>query len=147
MTAAQFHLLINHIPVFGLLIGTLVLLWGLVFKQMGVRQTGLVILLLGGLGEMATHVSGEQVEHQAVALGLNDDLVEAHEEAAEPAHLLSILAGITAGIGLILSVRKVTFAGLVCWLALALGVAGFGFVARAAHLGGLIKHPELHSAK
>lgn len=147
MNAAQLHLAVNHLPVVGMVIGTLVLVGALLLKQKTVKSTGLVILIFAALSAIPTYLSGEPtedlVEHKP---GVTKPLIHEHEEAAEFALVMALLVGAGA-IGTTLVSRNSRFAGR--WekpataITLLLSLATCGALIRTAHLGGLIRHDEL----
>lgn len=145
--SAQIHLALNHAPLFGILVGMAILLAGYLLQQGVLRKTGLVLLVLGGLSVIPVYLSGESaeelVEHKP---GVSEAIIHDHEEAAELALILTLVTGAGAA-GVLLFSKRVPpelerKAGLAV---LALSVVAVIVVARAAHLGGMIRHDELRS--
>ena len=140
MNPIQIHLLFNHIPVIGSLCALLILSFGLLRKSDPIRKTGLVVLVVSAVFALPTSKSGEAAEEKLEEWpGVSHDLLHEHEEAAELATPLLLLAGGLGLVALFWAQRALLFSVL----ALGLGLMGFGAMARAAHLGGLIRHPEL----
>ncbi len=146
MNGAQLHLALNHLPVMGTIIATCVLVAAMIFKSDAVRRTAIALLIGSGLAAGATFLTGEPAEEVVEELpGIQEPLIKAHEEAAEGALIASgILAALA--LGALLLDRKGKLTGTLTGVLLAgsLGVSvGMGY---AAHLGGLIRHPELANA-
>ncbi|GIV57120.1 MAG: hypothetical protein KatS3mg042_0033 [Rhodothermaceae bacterium] len=142
MNAAHLHLLVNHLPLFGILFGLPLLAFGWWRGRDGLVRLALVFFVVAGLGATAAYFSGEEaeeiVEHLA---GVSHDAIEAHEDAAYYAFLSAIVLGVLS-LGGLLAFRQ----DFPRWAAgvlavLALGV--FVLMARANNLGGQIRHPEI----
>ncbi len=54
MNAPHIHLLINHLPIIGLIIGILVVIFGLLTKKQVVSSVGLWITMIAGLSSYPT---------------------------------------------------------------------------------------------
>lgn len=148
MNGAQIHLAVNHLPVVASVLGVAALLSWVVLRKTGLattlRRAGLGLLVVAAFGGAVSNVSGEEAEEQVEGLaGVSEDLIHEHEEAAEPAAMALVLAGILALAGIAGDVRKARWTDGAAGAALAVGLVGFALVARAAHAGGLIRHPEL----
>ncbi|QXD15855.1 hypothetical protein GQ464_002585 [Rhodocaloribacter litoris] len=142
MNAAHLHLLVNHLPLFGILFGLPLLAFGWWRGRDGLVRLALIFFVVAGLGAAAAYFSGEEaeeiVEHLA---GVSHEAVEAHEDAAYYAFLSAIVLGVLS-LGALLAFRQ----DFPRWAAgvlsvLALGV--FVLMARANNLGGQIRHPEI----
>ena len=59
MEGAHFHLLVNHIPIVGVIFGMLILLTGIVLKNGTVKQTGLGTLMVAALSVIFALLSGD----------------------------------------------------------------------------------------
>ncbi len=143
--SAQIHLALNHLPVEGTLFGLLVLLFGLATKKDAVRRTGLGILVLSALVAIPALRSGEPAEDMVKQLpGFTRELIHEHEEAAEVAFVVTLIAGIAAAGTLALRKFKKEALEIKASIAVALvSLVAFGLMARASHLGGLVRHSEL----
>ena len=62
MDSSQIHLLVNHIPITGVLIGLFVLIAGLSFKKDLVKITALGIFIFSGLTAILAQLTGEGAE-------------------------------------------------------------------------------------
>lgn len=58
MNDAHYHLIVNHLPIVGLLIGILVLIAGLVFNKTEVKLTALGILIFSAITSIAAFYTG-----------------------------------------------------------------------------------------
>lgn len=148
MTGEQFHLMINHLPIVGALLGLMLVAFSAVRTgDSGVRYAAALVLALSAAGGGAAFYSGEDAEHAAEERpGYNEDLVEEHEDGAKWA---GILLGAAAAVGgwlcfLTVKGRPVPVAGTAGWLVLsALAAAS---MARTGMAGRVMEHGELYGA-
>ncbi len=144
MNGAQAHLLLNHVPVLAVPFSALLLSAGAALRSDELKKAGLAGFVLSALSVLPAYFSGEGAEHVVESLpGVTEALIHAHEEAAEAA-----LAGAAAlGVLGLAALWHAARAGRVrrrAWVPLLLAAAvASGLLARAAHLGGLIRHTEL----
>jgi hypothetical protein len=149
MNGAQIHLGVNHLPVMGALLGALVLAAGWVLKNGTVRRTGVALLAFSALATLPAYFSGEEAEEVIEHLpGVSEALIHDHEEAAELALVaMAVLGGLSALTLLSGFLKKLDLEKKLQILCLVLALISFGVVANAAHLGGLIRHPEIRSTQ
>ena len=143
MNQAQIHLALNHAPLFLALIGGLLLLVGLIRKNQSLWQMALILLVAAGLSVLPVYFTGEGTEELVENLpGVQEGMIEEHEEAAGLTLIILIVTGIAALAALIFSKRKQLARPLLIF-SLVLSLASFGSMIRTAHLGGLIRHTEI----
>lgn len=147
MNAPHIHLLINHLPIIGLIIGILVVIFGLFGKKQVISSVGLWITLVAGLASYPTMYSGGASEHffeeNEGKYCINEDLIHEHEEAAEMAFWPCLVTGILAGLGLFANKKDHKHAQKLEILVVFIGIVGISLVARAGLTGGQIRHPEI----
>jgi uncharacterized membrane protein len=141
VSPVHLHLLLNHVPVIGLIGALLFLLIGYLMKNDVVIRVALAFVVGVALVTIPAFVTGEPAEEVVEALVPTEAAIEAHEEAALPALILIEVAGSLALLALFLraSTRQ---RGFVLGV-LILGVFGFLLAARTANLGGKIRHSEI----
>lgn len=146
MSEAHWHLIVNHLPVLGVPFGAALLSLGLLRGQVALQRAGLGVLVLGGLAAGIAYLTGEPAEHALEALGAMgprpESLIEAHEEAALAATVMTGLLAVVAGFGLWRLQRGAIARG---WMAgaLTLALAATLALGWVATLGGRISHPEI----
>ncbi|MFN5982855.1 MAG: hypothetical protein ACK479_05270 [Fluviicola sp.] len=62
MNAAHSHLIINHFPIIGLILGLLVLLVGIILKSSVTRRAALFVLLVSAITSFPSFSTGEGAE-------------------------------------------------------------------------------------
>ncbi|HEX2787344.1 MAG TPA: DUF2231 domain-containing protein [Ignavibacteria bacterium] len=146
--SAHLHLLTNHFPVIGLIIIFLVLLYGVFRKNNEIIRLSMVLTVIIALITILTYTSGEKAEQLIEGQeGVNEEMIEEHEEAAEFAFIAMEVLGGLAIVGLFLfrgAESKRWIIGLI-YMLLMLGV--LGIMVQTAHLGGQIKHSEINENK
>jgi len=150
MNLAHIHLLFNHFPVIGFAVALGLFIVAVAGKNEALKHASLVIFFLIAVIAIPTYLSGNAAweticpppDHQCVT-GTTEDAIRLHEDAALPAFLLMELTGFLAWLGLwqyrlISRVPK--------WnvpVVMVLAIVSFGLMARAANIGGDIRHVEL----
>lgn len=147
MNLAHLHLLLNHFPTIGMIIGLGLYLLALLSKSVDLKKASLSVFLLLALIALPTYVTGNAAEDR---LGDRPEVfreaIPAHQSMALLGLILLELTGLFAWIALWSHRRKSAFAGWQLMGVLVLALATFGVMAQAARIGGLINHPELRSA-
>ncbi len=144
MNATHIHLLLNHFPIIGTLIGSLVLLWGIIRKQQQTKS--IAALILAGMALMAVPVflTGEPAEESVEKLpGVSEQMIHLHEEAAEFAIWLMAVTGLVSLISLVLAWRKHKMTAPLFVLTFVMSALCFAAMARTGYYGGQIRHTEI----
>jgi hypothetical protein len=137
---------VNHIPVFGSIFAALLIGWGLLRKSEEVLRLGLIVAVVIGAATWGVQLTGEPAEHTII--GMHDvqrRLIHAHEEAGQLASYVIAGSGVLALVTLLLMRRRRGTARALSLVTMLVGFAGFVMVARAANLGGEIRHPEIRA--
>lgn len=145
MNAVQFHLLLNHVPVIGAVLGVLLLGYGVFRGSSELMRASLGLIVVAAVVGFVVFLTGEPAEALATELaGVPLAAIERHEDAARVSVLMLGGAGLLALIGLLVF-RRAT-AGVPLWFAAVaflvalVPAAAMGYT---ANLGGQIRHTEL----
>jgi hypothetical protein len=150
MNFVQLHLLLNHFPIIGTMVGLGLLLISLSGKNDDLRRASLIIFLAMALLSIPTFFSGPGAEGAIKKLpGVSDDLIERHHGAAMLALLFMEITGAFALAALWKSREMPRPAR---WnrsmsAVLLFSILTAGFMARVGNTGGDIRHPEIASRK
>lgn len=153
VSPTHFHLLLNHFPTIGFIIGFALFVLGLVAKSDHLKVASLVVMVGISLITIPVFVTGEEAG-QALCIesniqgpcrteGISRSLVEMHEAVAMYGLLFMVLTGGVAWLGLWQHRRTNAISGVVVGLTLVLSLLTMATIARAASLGGEIRHPEI----
>jgi uncharacterized membrane protein len=148
MNGAQFHLLLNHLPVLIPLISVAFILGSFLLKSLEVREAGAWLLALGALVAIPVYLTGESAENVVKNYpNISRLLIEDHEASA----LSALIALETAGavsLAFIFGCRTSRSFVKKVWpwgILIAVSLFSFGFMAQTAHLGGFIRHEEIRN--
>jgi uncharacterized membrane protein len=146
MNAAQLHLMLNHIPSIGVIIGLLTFIIGWLRGLDSVRKTGAWIILLAGIMVWPASFTGEEAEELIEDLpGVQKNLMEQHEDAAGQAFVMTLISAAMA-LSYLLSVKlKQSLSKITSFVLVISCIVALGLILNASHKGGLIRHPELVS--
>lgn len=146
MDSLYLHLVLNHFPVIGTLIGIAALILGFVTQSDAVKRTSLGILLGMALMTIPVYLTGEPAEERVEnAVGVSKPLLEEHEDAAAFAFAAMGLSGVIALAALLISFRAGKYANVGFAATLIVSLVAFGLIAQTAGLGGQIRHAEIRS--
>lgn len=164
MNAAHSHLIINHFPIIGLILGIIVLLIGILSRSSVTRRVGLFLFLIAGITAIPAFSTGEGaeeiIEHMPNASACGGDCTCSHEtvkKAAEQSHhliheheekaeaLMPFMWGIIglSLIALFLEWKKKSMAFIASVVVLLVGVLAAYFAKEVGTSGGEISHPEI----
>ena len=147
MNQTHIHLLITHLPVFGSILGGVVLAYALWAKSNQTTIAAYILLIISSIGAGISYLTGEAAEETVENIaGVSKNLVEQHEEVAVITLVLFIVLGIASVVGLFLTWRKFASVRSVAVVVLLISVVSFGFVARTGYLGGQIRHTEISNS-
>jgi uncharacterized membrane protein len=144
MNLAHLHVLLNHFPTIGTIVGFGLFLVALVWKSEDLKRASLGVFVVIALVSIPAYLSGNAAQ---LILENAPDVAEATIEAHENAALLaSIFMGLTGLISWLVLWQYRRLSNFVRWnmpAVLVLSAVTVGLMARAANLGGEINHPEI----
>lgn len=126
-------------------VGLLLLAIGLGRRSLDLKRAGLALLVAASLASIPVYLTGEGADEIVEdRVGVNGRDIKEHEEAAEWGFIAVLVTGALAAGALVLTRVKDRFR-LAPILVLLVGLVASVILFRVAHLGGLIRHPELIS--
>ncbi|MGE0552909.1 MAG: hypothetical protein AB7R55_05720 [Gemmatimonadales bacterium] len=140
---AHLHVMINHLPIIGLPLVTLLLVIGMGRRSRELVATAAALTVLLGAGSLLVKHSGEEAEEVVEELSWADrQVIHNHEEAGEKATLAALA---TALVAVVVGARAIGQAvlgltGPALLLVMLLGSSGL--MAWTALEGGEIRHDE-----
>jgi hypothetical protein len=146
MNFADIHLLLNHFPIIGTLVGLGLLLISLVGKNQDLRRASLIIFSVMALLAILVFFSGTGAQGAIKKLpGVSDAMIERHQGAAMLALLFMELTGAFALVALWKS-QGMSHPARWNWTlsaVLLFSIVTAGLMARVGTTGGDIRHPEI----
>lgn len=146
MDLTHIHLLLNHFPTIGTIIGGGLFILALIMKSDDLKRASLVILLGIALLSIPTYMSGNGAQDAIKAMpGVSRSLIETHEGAAFEAIAFMEVTGAFAWLGLWQLRRLRSIPKWNLTVILLLTVVSFGLMARASNIGGEVRHAEIRA--
>ena len=147
MDATYFHLILNHFPIVGTIIGIGILAYGQFSKNDEIKKAALVTFMVMAILTIPVFLTGEgaeeTVEHIA---GVSEELIENHEELAEKAIWLMGFLGILSLINFFAIIKNLSFTKTISLITLIVSLGTFGLFAKVGNTGGEIRHSEIRTS-
>ena len=140
------HLLLNHFPTVGMIVGFGVFLLALAKKSEDLKRGGLAVLFVIALLSLPTYMTGYSAQKSVKGMpGVSQGVIDLHQRSALMALMFMEATGVAAWYGLWYSRgRRPAGAGNTA-VVLLLAAVTIGLMASAANVGGEIRHPEILS--
>lgn len=146
MNSAHLHLVVNHLPIVGYVIGVLLLACTLARRgERGMFVAAVFVLLFSGASSLPAYFSGEPAEEIVEELNnVPEVLIERHEDAAKVATLLAaIFTGLTVAVSFYALRREGHISIVPTVILLLAGLVVCAAMAWVGNLGGQIRHSEI----
>ena len=145
MNQTHIHLLITHLPIYGSILGSIVLAYGLWTKSNQTKIAAYIVFIISSIGVGIAYLTGEAAEETVEDIqGIAKKMIEEHEEFAIVALVSLIILGLASIIGLFLNLRKPLLTRTIAWVILFISIISFALVAWTGYLGGQIRHTEVN---
>jgi uncharacterized membrane protein len=145
MNPAHAHLLLNHFPIIGTIIGLALLSYAFWRRSDEVGKVALGLFVALALLTVATFLTGEPAEEVVEGLaGTSESSLERHEDLARIATISMGVFG-TLALGALLAFRRRVLPRAVVGTSLVLAASVAVLMALTANLGGYIRHSELRA--
>ena len=154
-TPTHLHLLLNHFPVIGFMIGLGLFAFALIARSEHLRVASLVILVAISIVGIPTYITGNTAGEVICGVAANLPgactdgtpryLIDQHEGAAMIALFWMVLTGGLAWLGLWQWRRFGRESKWIDAMTMVFGVFALAVASRAAQIGGEIRHPEIRA--
>jgi uncharacterized membrane protein len=146
MNLAHLHLLLNHFPTIGMIVGLGLYVVAILSKSDHLKSASLGIFFCIALLSIPTFATGTSARLAlAKSPEVSTAMIDSHETAAFEALWFMELTGALAWMGLWQYRRLARFPQATLAAVLLAGLLTFGLMARAANIGGEIRHPEIRT--
>src|SRR6185503_6874299 len=140
------HLLLNHFPTVGMIVGFGLFVFGLLKKSEDLKRGALAVFFALALVSLPTYMSGYSAQKSLRGVGtMSQDVINLHQRSALLALIFMEATGIVAWYGLWYSRKGASMGPRITAAAVLLSVITIGLMASAANVGGEIHHPEILS--
>jgi hypothetical protein len=147
MNIAHIHLIFNHFPIIGSIIGFLVLIWGLLSKNDIIKQTALGIFMFSAIMTIPAYVSGDGAAEVVKNLaGVKADIIDQHEDLAAVAMILIQVLGVLSLASFYFMINKHFITRYLMIFCFVISLTVIGFMVVAGYTGGKIRHSEMSTS-
>jgi uncharacterized membrane protein len=147
MNWAYIHVIINHFPIVGVIIGTLILVAGMFLNNEGIKISGLGTIVFATIMSIIAYMTGDPAGETLSGFPeIAKSLISRHENIATIGMYLMVPAGLLAAVTLYSIYKKeryVRFLLIITLVLLLINCAAMGYV---GHTGGQIRHTEFRNA-
>jgi hypothetical protein len=146
INVAHLHLLLNHVPTVGSVVALGLLLLAIIRQNEHLKHAGLEVLFAIAVVTLVAYMSGVGA-HQKLRdqPEVSDNAIRVHQDAALAAFTVLEFAGFAAWIALWQTRRRGGAVPGLVPVVTVLTVVSLALMARAANLGGEIRHPEIRA--
>ena len=147
MNLAHFHIMVNHVPSLGSILGLLLLALGIYKKDETIKQFAYFVLVLITMAVLPTYVSGAEAQRIVkTSASYSAGMVQLHQNLAMVTLLVMTFAGMFAWFGTWEIRRQKRSGSLTTAATLILTTAAVVLVLDTASIGGKINHSEIRDA-
>ncbi|HXR80567.1 MAG TPA: hypothetical protein VN763_06600 [Saprospiraceae bacterium] len=148
MNTAHWHLLLNHLPMVGIVIGTTILAGGYIFKNNPtIKATALGVFVLSALVAIPAYLTGEGAEDIAEKMpGVTEGFIENHEDLGKIFLILAESLGVMAIFTLIMFRLKSKLAPTLFGIVLIAALGTSIFAKQVGTSGGQVRHTEIRNS-
>ena len=138
------HVVLNHLPIYGTILGALALAISLILRSRAAQITALILTLVAGLSAYPVFVTGQRAYKTMRGVSDDDgaDLLDEHMDRAEKTIGAFYLLAALAGAGLLLPIKLPKSSFPLAVLTLVVAIFCSGIAVYIAQPGGRVRHPE-----
>ena len=147
MNQTHIHLLITHLPIYGSILGALVLAYGLWVKSYQTKIAAYCVFIIAAIGAGIAYLTGEAAEETVEDIrGVPREAIEQHEDFAVYALVSIIILAVASFYGIFVTLRKSPHTKKMAIVILLISLLSWGLVVRTGYLVGQIRHTEINNA-
>ncbi len=144
MSQTHLHLMISHLPIFGSILGALILMFGLWNKSKQTYIAAYFLFIISAVGGTIAYFTGESAEESVERLqGISKNTIHVHEDSALLTLVSILVLGALSVFSLVATYKENFLARKAATATLIISLISFGFAARTGWLGGKIRHSEI----
>jgi uncharacterized membrane protein len=149
MNSAYYHLLINELPLIGVIIAIVVLIIGLLTKHNSVKRTSLGLFMLSGILTIPSYFTGKRTQLLLNGSeGIDPEFVRLHAQAGEEFIRMIAILAVIALVTFVVDIKGHRKTSSLLYIAtLAAAIFMFFMVQHVGTTGREIRHPEIRIEK
>ena len=146
MNDAHLHMVVNHFPIIGTILGLGILVTGIILKNNSVKSTAYALFVVAAVFAAFSMGTGEGAEELVEDMpSVGKQVIHEHEEMAEKLAIVLYALGVIALIGLFMNFKNKASTKYVSYVALVVAVIGVFFAQQTGTTGGEIRHTEIRA--
>jgi uncharacterized membrane protein len=146
MNDAHLHMVVNHFPIIGTILGLGILIAGLVLKSDTTKNVAYSVFIVSAIFAFFSMGTGEGAEELVEDMpNIGKQIIHEHEEMAEKLAIVLYFLGIISLAGLYLNIKNHSKATLVSFLAITIGAVAVFLAQQTGTSGGEIRHTEIRA--
>jgi len=144
MNDAHLHLVVNHFPIIGTILGLGILVSGIVIKNNAIKNTAYVVFSVVAIFAFLSMATGEGAEEIVEDMpNIGKQIIHEHEEMAEKLAVVLYVLGIVSLIGLYTNFKNNSKATIISYIAVVIASFGALLAQQTGTTGGEIRHTEI----
>jgi len=138
------HVLLNHLPIYGTILGALALAISLVLRSRAAQITALILTMIAGASAYPVFLTGQRAYKtvRGMADETGADVLDEHMDRAEKTVFVFYVLAAFAAAGLLLPIKWPKSAVPLTAITLLVAVLCSWLAAYIAQPGGQVRHPE-----
>lgn len=146
MNDAHLHLLVNHFPIVGTILGLGVLMAGMITKKDSVKNTAYCLFIVAAVFAAFSMGTGEGAEELVEDMpSVGKKIIHEHEEIAEKFAVVMYVLGFCSLLGIYFDYKNHVKAKLVAAIVLIIAIVAVILASFVGTSGGEIRHTEIRS--
>lgn len=146
MNDAHLHMVVNHFPIIGTILGLGILITGMILKNNSVKNTAYFLFMVAAVFAAFSMGTGEGAEELVEEMpSVGKQIIHEHEEMAEKLAIVLYVLGVISLGGLFLNYKNNSKANLVSYVAVVVAFVGVFFAQQTGTTGGEIRHTEIRA--
>lgn len=146
MNDAHLHMVVNHFPIIGTILGLGILITGMILKNNSVKNTAYVLFIVAAVFAAFSMGTGEGAEEMVEDMpNIGKRIIHEHEEIAEKLALILYLLAAVSLTGLILNLKNHSKAKLISFIAAIVAMGAVFIATLVGTSGGEIRHTEIRN--
>jgi len=144
MNDAHLHLIFNHFPILGTLIGLAILFAGIIIKNNAIKNVSYILFIVAAITAFISMSTGEGAEELVEEMPtVGKQIIHEHEELAEKLAIVLYVLGTVSIFGLVANIKKHHKAKLLSFIIAVVAFIGVVLAKSVGTSGGEIRHTEI----
>jgi uncharacterized membrane protein len=146
MNDAHLHMVVNHFPIIGTILGLGILITGMILKNNSVKSTAYCLFIVAAVFAAFSMGTGEGAEELVEDMpSVGKQIIHEHEEMAEKLAIILYVLGVISLGGLFLNYKNNSKANLISYVVVVVAFVGVFFAQQTGTTGGEIRHTEIRA--